>query len=170
MSFSGKTNPHEEISRLNNELVSKNKEIEVLKKLLEKQAITDSATGLYKRWYFNLQAPQVIARAERNKTNICVAMCSVNDIGLVRDLAHCLLSEIRQGLDTAYTLGGDFVVVMEQSDENGGHALLDRVQSRFSKNSPGTTLAIGIASASWRAMGSSLDDLVQTATDKMHVR
>lgn len=157
-------NLHEEISRLKREL-------EVMSKLLEERTITDPLTGLYNRVYFHLQAPHIIARAKRNKTSICVAMCAITPQGdlLLQHLAHCLQSETRAGQDIAYRLGGDnFLVVMEQSDESSGRVVLDRVHSRFTQNSSDVTLSIGIASVSWQDLGTYLEDILKLAEKDMH--
>lgn len=159
-------NLHQEISRLNQEL-------QVMSKLLEERTITDPLTGLFNRRYFHLQAPHIIARAKRNKTSICVAMCAINPPGdlLVQLLAHCLQAETRAGQDIAYRLGGDnFLVVMEQTDESSGRVVLDRVQSRFIQNSSDVTLSIGLASVSWKGLGSYLDDLLKLAQEDMQMR
>lgn len=156
-------NPNEEISRLKNEL-------EVMSRLLEERTITHPLTGLFNRRYFLLQAPHIIARAKRNKTSICVATCTISPPAdpLLQHLAHCLQTETREGQDIAYRLGGDnFLVVMEQTDESSGRVLLDRVQSRFSQNSSDATLSIGIASVSWKDLGSYLDDILKLAAENM---
>ncbi|MDP3487073.1 MAG: GGDEF domain-containing protein [Bacillota bacterium] len=141
-----------------------------MSKLLEQLTITDPLTGLYNRRYLNLQAPHIIARAKRNKTSICVAMCDINpsDDYSLQHLAHCLQAETREGQDTAYRLDcDDYLVVMEQSDESSGRVVLDRVQSRFSQNSSDVTLSIGIASVSWKDLGSYLDDILKLAAENM---
>jgi len=186
----GENTMFEEIARINNELTNtrrelqkKNQELEAINGLLEELAITDSLTGLYNRRYFNMQSPQIIARAKRNKTDISVAIFDINDFKQVNDtlghhagdnllqhLAHCLKSETRQGHDTAYRLGGDeFLVVMEQCDEISSSLVLNRVHNRFLENSLGTTLALGIGTISARDLGNNLDEVLKLADQNMYL-
>jgi len=172
----------EEIAHVINELANTKRELHKKNQELEELAIRDPLTGLYNRRFFSIQTPLIIGRALRHKTDICVVSFDINDFKRVNDtlghsagdellqhLAHCLQSEIRQGQDTAYRIGGDeFLVTMEQCNEPLGHRVSERVHQRYLENSLGTTLAYGIISVSADTLGSNLEAAVRLADQRMY--
>jgi len=144
--------------------------------------LTNRMRQLYNRRFFFIQTPLIIGRALRNKTDICVVSFDINDFKRVNDtlghsagdellqhLAHCLQSEIRQGQDTAYRIGGDeFLVTMEQCNEPLGNRASERVHQRCLENSHGTTLAYGIISVSADNLCSTLEAAVKLSDQRMY--
>ena len=97
------------------ELKKKNLELEEMNEKLEEISIRDSLTGLFNGRYFFMMSPQIIARAKRSQSPICLVMIDINGFKRVNDtMGHdegdCLLryiaesfwKVIREGQDTVF--------------------------------------------------------------------
>jgi len=127
---------------------------------LEALALTDPLTGLanYRRLIEVLRSE--IARSNRTRRPFTVVMLDMNGLKAINDrhghltgsralcrLADALLKVCRE-VDTAARFGGDeFVLVLPDTDAEGGQRVLDRLHNRLAADpdSPAISVAGGIA-------------------------
>jgi len=127
---------------------------------LEALALTDPLTGLanYRRLIEVLRSE--IARSNRTRQPFTVVMLDMNGLKAINDrhghltgsralcrLADALLKVCRE-VDTAARFGGDeFVLVLPETDADGGHRVLQRIHNRLAADpdSPPISVSGGIA-------------------------
>ncbi|MEA1983014.1 MAG: EAL domain-containing protein [Campylobacterota bacterium] len=109
---------------------------------LEYLANYDSLTGLYNRYYFNMQSEHIMNQARRNENKIAILLFDIDNFKRINDsLGHKagdvvlvrtaeLVSEVLRDSDSFYRIGGDeFTVIMENfNSTNEVKILVKRIQ------------------------------------------
>ena len=109
---------------------------------LEYLANYDSLTGLYNRYYFNMQFDHIISQAKRHDNKIALILFDIDNFKRINDsLGHKagdivliktaeLVSEVLRGSDSFFRIGGDeFIVIMENfHSTNEVKLLVKRIQ------------------------------------------
>lgn len=155
----------DELIEKNKELVRKNREYEVLLKQVQTMAITDSATGLFNRRYFQEVLNQEFSRAQRYCTPFSCLLIDVDRFKKINDtygheagdkvleeLAKIVQEQIRK-VDLAARYGGDeFVVLLPESLRDDAAQVAQRILERVSgaafpilKKKHQVTVSIGVA-------------------------
>lgn len=109
---------------------------------LEYLANYDSLTGLYNRYYFNMQFEHVMHQAQRHSNKIALILFDIDNFKRINDsLGHKagdtvliktaeLVGSVLRGSDSFYRIGGDeFTVIMENfNSTNEVKLLVKRIQ------------------------------------------
>ncbi len=133
-------NTGKRVLELERSLKDANEEIRVL-------SITDPLTGTYNRGYMTERFPQEIKRARRYSRALSIILCDidhfkkVNDTyghlagdRVLKDFAQCIRYSIRQDVDWTARYGGEeFLIVLPETDVNGGSVMAERLQSELSQ-------------------------------------
>jgi|GEM_PF-2318245 len=152
-------------------------------KVVNKQASTDSLTGLLNRAAFTSQAKEALALAERMRTNCAVVLIDCNKFKEINDehghaagdaalkVLSRALRDSSQGDDILARLGGDeFVILLTETDSVGANLFLNRLNGTLRRGSAvlpfEMTVSAGIAYYGYDAR--SLDMLMQIADEKMY--
>lgn len=152
-------------------------------KVVNKQASTDSLTGLLNRAAFISQAKEALALAERMRTNCAVVLIDCNKFKEINDehghaagdaalkVLSRALRDSSQGDDILARLGGDeFVILLTETDSVGANLFLNRLNGTLRRGSAvlpfEMTVSAGIAYYGYDAR--SLDMLMQIADEKMY--
>ncbi len=125
-------------------------------------SITDGLTGLYNIRYLHEEMKRLCRTRRRfPERALSVALFDVDHFKTYNDtqghpagdrllieLARILKQAIRQGMDSAFRMGGDeFVLVLPDTREEGACAICERILQAFRKvNLNPTALSVGIAS------------------------
>jgi diguanylate cyclase (GGDEF)-like protein len=110
---------------------------------LEKQAHSDSLTGLFNRMYYEQNYLRLRAKNHTKKLDFSVIMIDVNglkpvndEIGhaagdsLIKCVSNILLDTLRESDIVARTGGDEFTVLMEETDSSQCAPLVERITSR----------------------------------------
>ncbi len=156
---------YNEISKLNNEVINTQREIErkshELKELnreLQKLVIKDPMTGLFNRRTLAERFKSEKARAKRLNYPMTLMMIDVNDFKQVNDtmghskgdellktLAEIIQTTTRDGLDHSYRVGGDeFLLVLSDCSEENAEEIAKRIDEEFEKHTEIASLSYGI--------------------------
>ncbi len=152
-------------------------------KVVNKQASTDSLTGLLNRAAFISQAKEALALAERMRTNCAVVLIDCNKFKEINDehghaagdaalkVLSRALRDSSQGADILARLGGDeFIVLLSETDSVGANLFLNRLNGTLRRGSSvlpfEMTVSAGISYYGYDAR--SLDMLMQIADEKMY--
>ena len=133
-------NTGKRVLELERSLKDANEEIRIL-------SITDPLTGTYNRGYMTERLPQEIKRARRYSRVLSIILCDidhfkkVNDtyghlVGdrVLKDFAQCIRHSIRQDVDWTARYGGEeFLIVLPETDVNGGSVMAERLKSELSQ-------------------------------------
>ena len=153
---------------------------------LAELAALDPLTGLHNRRLMNDQLAAEIARAERAKTNLSVAIIDLDDFKRINDVhghavgdrtliafAQAFRHSLR-GYDMPYRYGGDeFVVLFPSCDAGGACAALAQLRTEFGtavSDLPTVTFSAGIAEfprdgVSWKALFEVADRNIRRAKE-----
>ncbi|MEN0105819.1 MAG: histidine kinase N-terminal 7TM domain-containing protein [Pseudomonas sp.] len=155
--------------------------ISSLHERLQEQALRDPLTGLYNRRYLDEFFQRELARAQREKKPLALALIdldhfkSLNDIHghLIGDdvlvLVAQLLSDALRSTDAVFRIGGEeFLLILPGVGAEEARQRLERICLQLAitpvitRNGPQkVTLSAGMAC--WPAQGEALDDLLQVA-------
>lgn len=136
---------------------------------LERQAMTDSLTGLYNHRAFHERLRQALANASRSHEAVSVLMLDIDDFKRVNDIyGHGAGDEILRGLattledsvrasDVVYRLGGEefAIVIVSPSPENAeqlARRVVDRVEATDFDPAGRITISVGLARGPEHAM------------------
>jgi len=170
------------LSELNDALLTKVAETEMLHARLREQALRDPLTGLHNRRYLFEIVPGMLELARRHDRPLCVVLIDLDHFKLLNDTCghaagdlvlqrfSALLREMLRKSDVPCRHGGEeFVAVMPDIDAEGAHAMLTRLLDTFSalrlehgrRRLPGGTFSAGIAV--FPRHGSTLEQLLSRA-------
>lgn len=150
---------------------------------LANMAVTDPLTGLHNKRYLSEILEKAIARSRRYKVPLSVAFLDLNGFKKVNDshghtVGDVILREVAQTLKTAVRqsdfitrFGGDeFVVVMPDTDFDGGTTVIQRLKDVVSTQDLGIGFNPGISGgvAEFPRDGSTAEDLVNAACRRMY--
>ncbi|MFL5981625.1 MAG: diguanylate cyclase [Gaiellaceae bacterium] len=136
---------------------------------LERQAMTDSLTGLYNHRAFHERLRRALATASRSHEAVSVLMLDIDDFKRVNDIyGHGAGDEILRGLartledsirssDVVYRLGGEefAIVVVSRSPQDAeqlARRVVDRVESTDFDPAGRITISVGLARGPEHAM------------------
>ena len=109
-------------------------------------ALRDDDTGLLNEAYLRAALPNRVATARRVLRPISVAVVALEDEGLATGLSYALQDSLRES-DTACRLDdGRFVLLLEDTPEDGAVWTLERTRRLLVDQGHGTTLWAGVAS------------------------
>jgi diguanylate cyclase (GGDEF)-like protein len=148
----------------------------------------DALTGLYNRGYFDEVAPRQLAHAVRARHPMSLVVADVDRLKVANDqfghragddLLRFVAGQIRQMVrasDAACRYGGDeFVVVLTSADPESAQVFAGRLlenvraQSLALRPQPGwAPAAVTIGIASYPADGTTLNDLLQRADERLY--
>jgi two-component system cell cycle response regulator len=136
----------------------------VLHEEAQRLAITDGMTGIWNHRYFQLRFDQEIDRSARFRRPFCLLLCDIDDFKAVNDtyghlvgdsvlieLARRIRSEVRD-IDVLARYGGEeFVLILPETDTDGGLRAAEKIRRRIADAPFGrdrqvpVTLSIGLA-------------------------
>jgi len=136
----------------------------VLHQEAQRLAITDGMTGIWNHRYFQLRFDQEMDRSTRFRRPFCLLLCDVDDFksindtfghqigdGVLIDLARRVKSEIRD-IDVLARYGGEeFVLILPETDADGGMRAAEKVRHRVAESPFGdqrsidVTISVGVA-------------------------
>ena len=136
----------------------------VLHQEAQRLSITDGMTGIWNHRYFQLRFDQEMDRSSRFRRPFCLLLCDIDDFKNVNDtyghlqgdsvlieLARRVKSEIRD-IDVLARYGGEeFVLVLPETDAEGGFRAAEKIRRRIFETPFGrdrsipVTMSIGVA-------------------------
>ncbi len=136
----------------------------VLHQEAQRLSITDGMTGIWNHRYFQLRFDQEMDRSSRFRRPFCLLLCDIDDFKYVNDtyghlqgdsvlieLARRVKSEIRD-IDVLARYGGEeFVLILPETDADGGFRAAEKIRRRISESFFGrdrsipVTMSIGVA-------------------------
>ena len=154
------------------------------RRVLEKQAMRDTLTGLFNRQYFNDRVEEELSRANRNKKTFALLLCDLDHFKAVNDnWGHQVGDEVlksvaisikdsTRGIDLVFRWGGDeIVVVLSDTTRDGVLIAAERIRKGVlrldDKNHIELDLSIGVAL--YPEHGSSIDDLIRLADRALYI-
>lgn len=127
-------------------LREKQAEIERVQRELERNAITDSLTGLYNRRHLADLFPKLLAQARREKTFLCALLLDLDHFKRINDeyghltgdacLRHAsqLLRASLRASDFVFRIGGEeFLVLSLNETFSGGQVLAEKIRDAFAR-------------------------------------
>jgi diguanylate cyclase (GGDEF)-like protein len=175
----------EELAETFNEMAAS---IQRQTRALEQAAVTDQLTGLYNRRHLIEVLQLEIARCERHGGEFAVAVMDVDHFKNFNDtrghlagdevlvsISETLRSSCRR-IDTLARFGGEeFVVVLPNADLDHGREACQRLRYTVEhkefpgeETQPGGTVTISIGVASYPADGTSFDQLLAVADERLY--
>jgi diguanylate cyclase (GGDEF)-like protein len=133
---------------------------------ISKLAITDGLTGLSNHRTFQHGLEMMLERAERQNHKLCLILCDIDFFKKINDnyghpfgdqvlkKVSAILGNAVRKIDLAARYGGEeFAIVLEKSDESGGHQMAERIRKEVSslvlqhaKGRVKVTMSFGFAS------------------------
>ena len=152
----------ENLTRLNQELMLRSKELEQMVTLSQQLATTDSLTGLHNRRFLDENLASIFALAKRHADPLCLVLLDVDFFKQINDAhGHAsgdevlkqLADLIRLGIrdsDTSARMGGDeFAFVLPRTTVQQGtvfaNSLLDKTRAHDFKLSNGKILKVTLS-------------------------
>ena len=135
----------------------------VLHEEAQRLAITDSMTGIWNHRYFQLRFDQEMDRSARFRRPFCLLLCDIDDFKAINDtyghpvgdavlmeLARRVRSEIRD-IDVLARYGGEeFVLILPETDTDGGFLVAEKIRKRVGDApfaaAAQVTISVGLAS------------------------
>jgi len=147
-------------------------------------ALTDSLTGLYNRRHASKRLEEEIARARRNNTGLCVAMCDVDHFKAINDeFGHAAGDVVLQQIATSLTEyvrrndivsrwgGEEFLVIFSEIKLAAARIVAERLRGRLANTAQGENgpdqISVSIGLAMLRP-GISADALVEQADQALY--
>lgn len=150
-------------------------------------AITDPLTGLYNRRYFLNAARRELERARRHRSPLVVIIADLDDFKRINDafghpvgdrvlrMFSGLLRRELRSIDLVARYGGEeFILLLPETDKNGGAQVVERVRLLWSQTTIATgqvvvrtTTSFGMAVYAEPFDGVSIDTLVARADDAL---
>lgn len=175
-------------SRLEQELLMRNAELEKLNARLAEMASRDALTGLYNRRHFGELLNQLYAEADRHDTDLTCLMMDMDNFKRVNDhlghltgdrllvmLAEVIRATVRES-DVAGRFGGDeFVVLLPRTSPSEAQATAKRLLTNFRETlqrevpeAAVASLSIGMASRE-RRLPPTAESLVSLADEALYL-
>ena len=147
-------------------------------------ALTDGLTGLYNRRHASKRLEEEIARARRNRTGLCVAMCDVDHFKAINDefghsagdrvlqqIARSLTEYVRRNDVVARWGGEEFLVIFSEIKLTAARIVAERLRGRLA-NTPQVeggpdkiSVSIGLARL---GSGSTAETLIEEADQALY--
>ena len=147
-------------------------------------ALTDGLTGLYNRRHASKRLAEEIARARRNNTGLCVAMCDVDHFKAINDefghaagdhvlqqIAKSLTEYVRRNDIVSRWGGEEFLVIFSEIKLAAARIVAERLRGRLANTPQGDDgpdqISVSIGLAMLRP-GISADVLVEQADQALY--
>src|SRR5690606_656780 len=151
---------------LDRKVRERTKELEQANQRLQEVSMTDGLTKLYNRRHFDDIYTREYVRAFREQSPLCVLMIDVDYFKQINDrhghqfgdfclvkAGEIIASSIRRPPDIAARYGGEeFVLVLPNTDLEGGHKVAMKIHQQFAitpvcdgERTLGMTVSIGVA-------------------------
>jgi diguanylate cyclase (GGDEF)-like protein len=114
---------------------------------IERRAVTDGLTGLYRRHYFDNRLDVELARARRNRGRLTLLFFDVDHFKAVndtyghaqgdiilRETAALLAAGAPEGAITARYGGEEFVIILPETPKEEGHRIAEAIRERMETN------------------------------------
>ncbi|MFN2531880.1 MAG: diguanylate cyclase [Pyrinomonadaceae bacterium] len=153
----------------------------------ESNALTDPLTGLPNARYLSLRFEEEAARALRTERSFQVVMLDLDDFKIVndtcghkigdkmlREIGHIIQSQLREYDFLARYAGDEFVALVQEVADSQIEELCARIEDAVLKFSLSVDrdrearVGISVGTATFRANGETLDQLVMAADDEMY--
>jgi diguanylate cyclase (GGDEF)-like protein len=149
-------------------------------------ALTDGLTGLNNHRTFQLGLDNMLTRARRQGSSLCLILCDIDHFKKINDthghpfgdqvlkkVAATLKQSIRQVDLTARYGGEEFALILEASDEEGGLIQAERVRQSiedlvFNSKGEKITITMSFGLASHPMAGESKADLIDKADQALY--
>ncbi len=147
-------------------------------------ALTDGLTGLYNRRHASKRLEEEIARARRNKTGLCVAMCDVDHFKAINDeyghsagdrvlqqIGRSLTEYVRRNDIVARWGGEEFLVIFSEIKLTAARIVAERLRGRLANTpqvsgGPGQiSVSIGLARL---GSGSTAQSMIEEADQALY--
>ena len=180
---------YEEISKLNSELLNKqriiekqNQELKNYNNLLKKISTEDTLTGCYNRRYFYDYMRENIMPSQSDEYKFLV-LIDFNNFKKINDrfghdagdrlLVHFVneTQEIIKDIGEIFRLGGDeFLILLSKCDNHHANQIMDKINKNFSMHSEIASLAYGMVSFKESEISQEFDltNLLKKADDLMY--
>ncbi len=135
------TNRYKYISRLNNNLLQKTKELEMMKSELQKESTTDYLTGLFNRRHFVQMSEKYFESSKRYKKDLSVLMVDIDNFKQINDnYGHhigdiviqkvaTVINKLVRTSDIAARYGGEeFIVLSPETHKEASGILAQRIR------------------------------------------
>jgi len=166
---------NQELSKLNIELKTKNRELELL-------STTDQLTGLYNRRFLEIKTKELIARCERFEENLSLILLDIDHFKAVNDnfghdvgdevlikLANVLRDNSRK-VDTVGRWGGEEFLILCQTNASNAFIFAEKLRVSIMENKHET---VGKITASFGLTqfveGDSLDTMTKRADQGLYI-
>lgn len=147
-------------------------------------ALTDGLTGLYNRRHASKRLEEEMARARRNNTGLCVAMCDVDHFKAINDefghaagdhvlqqIANSLTEYVRRNDIVSRWGGEEFLVIFSEIKLAAARIVAERLRGRLAGTSQGPDgpdmISVSIGLAMLRP-GISADVLIEQADQALY--
>jgi len=155
-----------------------------IRAVLQEQAFRDPLTDLYNRQYFNHRIGEEITRANRNKSNLGLLLCDLDNFKKVNDtLGHQAGDDVlreaarafkdsTRGTDLVFRWGGDeIVVILANATREGILITSERIRRGIRKigNKIKLDLDISIGVALYPEHGTNEDELICLADRALYI-
>jgi diguanylate cyclase (GGDEF)-like protein len=155
-----------------------------MRRLLEKQAMRDSLTGLINRQYFSERVEEEKVRADRNRSIMAILLCDLDRFKTINDtqghhvgdemlkLVAMSFKESTRGIDLVFRWGGDeILIVLADTTREGVRVAAERIRKGVLKISEKTNLEldVSIGIALYPEHGKRIDDLIQLADRALYI-
>ncbi len=147
-------------------------------------ALTDGLTGLYNRRHASKRLQEEIARARRNNTGLCVAMCDVDHFKAINDefghgagdrvlqqIASSLTEYVRRNDIVSRWGGEEFLVIFSEIKLTAARIVAERLRGRLANTPPveggpeRLTVSVGLAML---GPGIEADQLIEQADQALY--
>ena len=157
---------------------------EKTRRVLEKQAMRDTLTGLFNRQYFNEQLEMGLLRANRTNTVVAVLLCDLDHFKAINDTKGHLagdevlkavatsIKESTRGNDLVSRWGGDeFVVILFDTARKGVMIGADRIRKGIQRvgERDNLNLDLSIGVALYPEHGRGNDELIRLADRALYI-
>lgn len=151
---------------------------------LAEQAMRDSLTHLYNRWYFYNRIEEELSRADRNQQTLAVLLCDLDRFKVINETQGYhkgdevlkevakVFQESTRGTDLVFRWGGDeIVVVLPQADREGIFTAAERIRRsvRRVNQQSGVDLDLSVGAALYPEHGRSADELIRLADRALYI-
>jgi diguanylate cyclase (GGDEF)-like protein len=155
-----------------------------MRRLVEKQTMRDSLTGLFNRQHFTDRVEEERVRADRNRSVMAILLCDLDHFKAVNDTqGHHVGDEVlkavamsfresTRGIDLVFRWGGDeILVVLSDTTRDGVMIAADRIRKGVLKIGAKSHLAldVSIGIALYPEHGQSIDNLIRLADRALYI-
>jgi len=155
-----------------------------VKRMLEINAMRDTLTGLYNRYYFEERVKEELLRSERTSQSLAILLCDVDNFKSINDTrghqagdealrkVSEAVQEATRAIDLVSRWGGDEIVVVMSNVERAGILIAaDRIRKKVCNivGDPNLPLDLSIGVALYPEHGRTTDELIRMADRALYI-